>query len=150
MDNPKEQRQSLYSYYFDKEVPQAGYAAIVYAVLWLISGLLGWAQGSLLHYDLVNEKELQHGPLIGTIAIVLSVIGASISGVLAFFIFRRSRVAIVLMIAFITVLQLFNWFVAHSLTGTLPFIIVTAFLLRGARRMFQDHAERQLEGAKEV
>ena len=51
MDNPKEQRQSLYSYYFDKEVPQAGYAAIVYAVLWLISGSLWWAQGSLLHYD---------------------------------------------------------------------------------------------------
>ena len=81
---------------------------------------------------------------------IISIIGAAVSGVFAFFIFRRSRVAIVLMIALMAVLQLFTWLVLHSLTGTLPFIIITAFLLRGARRIFQDHAEQKAEATKEV
>ena len=141
MENPEKKRVSFYTEFFDKEVPQACYAAIIYAVLMLMSGVVSW----FALYD--PEK-----PHTGTVALVYSIISiivAAVSGVFAFFIFRRSRVAIVLMIAFITVLQLFTW-LAHSLKGTLPFIIITAFLLRGDRRMFQDHAERQLEATKEV
>ena len=40
-------------------------------------------------------------------------------------------------------LQLYTWLILHSISGTLLSIIVTGFLLRGARRIFQDHAERQ-------
>ncbi len=46
------------------------------------------------------------------------------------------------MIGFVVVLQLYTWLVAHSIGGSLVSIMVVAFLVRGARRMFQDHAER--------
>jgi divalent metal cation (Fe/Co/Zn/Cd) transporter len=82
------------------------------------------------------------------VAIVFSVIVAAISGVLAFFIFRRSRFAVVAMLVVVIVLQLFTWFVAHSPAGILVSIVVVAFLLRGARRMFQDYAEQKLESEK--
>jgi len=45
-------------------------------------------------------------------------------------------------------LQLYTWLVAHSPAGTLVSIIVVAFLLRGARRMFQDYAEQKMEAEK--
>jgi Co/Zn/Cd efflux system component len=54
------------------------------------------------------------------------------------------------MLIFVIVLQLYTWFVARSVAGTLVTIIVAAFLLRGARRMFQDYAERELDSTKEV
>ena len=60
----------------------------------------------------------------------------------------RSRFAVVAMIVVVVVLQLFAWFVARSPAGTLVSIVVVAFLLRGARRMFQDYAEQKLEGEK--
>jgi hypothetical protein len=66
---------------------------------------------------------------------------AAISGVLAVFIFRQSRIAVIAMVTLVVLLQLYTWFIAHSPSGTLVSIIVVAFLLRGARRMFQDHAE---------
>jgi len=142
MENPEEKRVSFYTQFFDKTVPQAGYATIIYAVLWLINGVLSW-------FSFYDPRK----PHTGTVTLVMSIIsiiGAAVSGVFAFFIFRRSRVAIVLMIALMAVLQLFTWLVLHSLTGTLPFIIITAFLLRGARRIFQDHAEQKAEATKEV
>jgi len=52
------------------------------------------------------------------------------------------------MVVVVIVLQLFTWFVAHSPAGTLVSIVVVAFLLRGARRMFQDYAEQKLEAEK--
>ena len=52
------------------------------------------------------------------------------------------------MLVFVILLQLYTWLIAHSVTGTLVTIVVVAFLLRGARRMFQDHAENQLDAAK--
>jgi fructose-specific phosphotransferase system IIC component len=86
--------------------------------------------------------------LITAVVIVFSVIVAAISGVLAFFIFRRSRFAVVAMLVFVIAFQLYTWFVAHSPAGTLVSIIVVGFLLRGARRIFQYHAERQVEAEK--
>jgi hypothetical protein len=73
---------------------------------------------------------------------------AAISGVFAFFIFRSSRFAVVAVLVFVVALQLYGWFVAHSASGTILSIVVAGFLLRGARRIFQDHAERQLEAEK--
>jgi sugar phosphate permease len=81
---------------------------------------------------------------------VFSVIIAAISGVLAFGIFRRSRGAIIAMLIFVIMLQLYTWFVARSVAGTLVTIIVVGFLLRGPRRMFQDYAEPELDSTKEV
>jgi hypothetical protein len=158
MDYPKEDSKSLYDY-SDKSVQHAGYAAIAYAVINLFSGVLALIQhfiyhrpgtGGLISHDYVSQQYLQHTPLLTAIAMAFSIIIAAISGVLAFFIFRHSRFAVVAMLGVVILLQLFTWFVAHSAAGTLVSIIVTGFLLRGARRIFQDYAERQLDATKEV
>jgi len=153
MDYPKEGSASLYDY-SDKSVQHAGYAAIAYAVINLFTGLLAWLQyflyhrpgtGGLISHDFVSQQYLQHTPFITAVALAFSVIIAGISGVLAFLIFRRSRFAVVAMLIFIFLLQLYAWFIAHSPAGTILSIIVVGFLLRGARRIFQYHSERQLE-----
>ena len=97
---------------------------------------------------LLHSRTLEHTPLITAAAVGFSVILAAVSGVLAFLIFRRNRFAVVAMLVLVIALQLYTWFVAHSLAGTLVSVVVVAFLLRGARRMFQDHAERQMEAGK--
>jgi hypothetical protein len=158
MDYPKEKSESLYDY-SDKSVQHAGYAAIAYAVISLFSGVLALIQyfiyhrpgtGGFITHGFVSQQYLQHTPLVTTVAAVFSVIIAAISGVLAFFIFRRSRFAVIAMLVVVVVLQLFTWFVAHSPAGTLVSIIVVGFLLRGARRIFQDYSEQQMDATKEV
>ena len=104
--------------------------------------------GGLLNRDFASQQYLEHTPLITAAAVGFSVILAAVSGVLAFLIFRRNRFAVVAMLVLVIALQLYTWFVAHSLAGTLVSVVVVAFLLRGARRMFQDHAERQMEAGK--
>src|ERR1700719_2952752 len=156
MDYPKEHSKSLYDY-SDKSVQHAGYAAIAYAAINLFSGVLVWIQyflyhrpgtGGLLNHDFASQQYLQHTPLATAVAVAFSIILAAASGVLAFFIFRRSRFAVVAMLVLVIVLQLYTWFVAHSPAGTLVSIVVVAFLLRGARRMFQDYAEQKMEAEK--
>lgn len=157
MDYPKEHSKSVYDY-SDKSVQHAGYAAIAYAAISFFSGLLAWVQyflyhrpgksGSVLPDDFAAQQYLQHTPLTTAVAVASSVTLAAISGVLAFFIFRRSRFAIIAMVVIVMLLQLSTWFIAHSASGTLVSIVVVAFLLRGARRMFQDYAEQKLEAGK--
>jgi hypothetical protein len=156
MDYPKEGSKSLYDY-SDKSVQHAGYAAIAYAVINLFSGVLAWIQyflyhrpgtGGFISHDFASQQYLQHTPLITAVVVAFSVIIASVAGVLAFFIFRRNRFAVVTMLVFVVILQLYTWFVAHSPAGTLVSIIVAGFLLRGARRIFQDHAEQKMEAEK--
>ena len=159
MDYPKEERSTSLYDYSDKSVPHAGYAAIVYGVLALFGGLLAWIQyllyhrpgrGGRLHHDYLTQQWLQHTPLQTALTVGFSILIAAIAGVLAFGIFRRSRAAVVGMIVFVVVLQLYTWFVARSIGGTLPAIIVTAFLLRGARRIFQDPAEARLKAEDSI
>ena len=159
MTDPTERTTTSLYDYTDKSVPQAGYAAITYGVVSLATGLFAVlkyflyhtpGKGSVLPDDFAAQQYLQNTPLVAAVSVVFSVIMAVISGVFAFFIFRRSRVAIVLMLAFVILLQLYTWFVARSAAGTLVTIIVVGFLLRGARRMFQDHAEAQLDATKEI
>lgn len=156
MDYPKETSTSLYDY-SDKSVVHAGYAAIAYGVINLFTGLLAWLQFMLYHtpgtggfanHDFASQQYLQHTPLVTAITVVFSVILAAVSGVLAFGIFRRNRAAVIAMLAFVILLQLYAWFVAWSLAGSLVTIVVVAFLLRGAKRMFQDHAELKRETGK--
>lgn len=132
MDNLKEGSTSLYDY-SDKSIPQAGYAATVYAVIAIVSSGFAWFRA----------------PNIPGIAIVIAalVIGLFF-GALAFGIFRKSRVAVVIMLVCVVGPQLYTWFVLRSASGTVVSIIVTGFLLRGARRIFQHHAERELEAPK--
>ena len=128
MDYPqKEGSSSLYDY-SDKSIPQAGYAAIVYAVISTLTTGLSWFRAPTT-------------PWLALVVVAL-VIGAFFGG-LAFGIFRKSRVAVVLMLVLVVGLQLYTWLILHSISGTLLSIVVTGFLLRGARRIFQDHAERQ-------
>ena len=149
---------SIYDY-TDRSVQQAVYAAIIYGVIALVTGLLSLlqyfiyhrpGQGDVTTREFANQQWLQHTPFITAVAVISSVILAAISGILAFGIFRRSRIAITAMLIFVIVLQLYTWFIAHSAAGTLVTIIVVAFLLRGARRMFQDHAELERDSTKEV
>jgi hypothetical protein len=156
MDYPREHSKSVYDY-SDKSVQHAGYAAIAYAVINLFSGVLAWIQyflyhrpgtGGILNRDFAAQQYLEHTPLITAIVLGFTIIIAVLSGILAFFIFRRSRFAVVAMIALVILLQLYTWLAAHSLAGTLVSIVVVAFLLRGARRMFQDYAEQKLEAEK--
>jgi hypothetical protein len=147
---------SLYDY-TDRSVQHAGYAAIVFGVVSLVTGLFAVLQYFLYHSpgqagftnrEFANQQWLQHTPRITAITVIFSVIIATISGVLACGIFRRSRFAVVAMIGFVIILQLYTWVVAGSIAGSLVSIVVVAFMLRGARRMFQDHAEAQLERTK--
>ena len=153
MDYPKEHSRSLYDY-SDKSVQHAGYAAIAYAVVGLFSGLLVWIQyflyhrpgtGGILNRDFAAQQYLEHTPFNTAIAVAYTVIIAAVSGVLAFYIFRHSRFAVIAMLVLVIVPQLYTWLVAHSPAGSLVSIVVVAFLARGARRIFQDHAERKAE-----
>ena len=132
MDYPKEGSTSLYDY-SDKGIQHAGYAAIVYAVISTLSTGLAWFQAPETPWF--------------AIVIVALVIGLFF-GALAFGIFWKSRVAVVFMLLFVVGLQLYTWFGMRSGSGTVLSIIVTGFLLRGARRIFQYHAERAEIAAK--
>jgi hypothetical protein len=102
MDYPqKEGSSSLYDY-SDKSIPQAGYAAIVYAVISTLTTGLSWFRAPTT-------------PWLAVVVVAL-VIGAFF-GSLAFGIFRKSRVAVVLMLVFVVGLQLYTWFVLHSVSG---------------------------------
>jgi hypothetical protein len=158
MDYPKEESKSLYDY-SDKSVQHAAYAAFAYAGISLFSGVLALIQyflyhrpgtGGFLSHEFVSQQYLQHTPLVTAVAIVFSITLAAISGVLGFFIFRHNRFAVVAMLVLVVVLQLYTWFVARSLEGTLVSIIVVGFLLRGARRIFQDYAKQRMGATKEV
>ena len=150
MNNPKEHKTSIYSTFFDKEVPQAGCAAIAYAVILLWNALLWWI-------GFFNEtpsgggdtqESFHHTPSITTGAVAPWVIMIAISGTLAFFIFRRSRFAVVAMLLLVILPQLYTWFVARSAAGSVASIIIATFLARGARRIFQDRAEQRMETEK--
>jgi hypothetical protein len=132
MDYPKEGSTSLYDY-SDKSIPQAGYAAIVYAVISTLSTGLAWFRAPST-------------PWIAVVIVALAI--GLFFGALAFGIFRKSRVAVVITLVFVVGLQLYTWFVMRSGSGTILSIIITGFLLRGARRIFQHHAEREMDTPK--
>ena len=127
MDYPKEGSSSLYDY-SDKSIPQAGYAAVVYAVVTAATTVVWWLRTPTL-------------PWIGFV--IVAIIFGGLLGVLAFGIFRKSRVCVVLMLIIVICAQLYTWLIQHSAAGSLISVVVAAFLLRGARRIFQDHAERE-------
>jgi hypothetical protein len=145
MDYPKEKSTSLYDY-SDKSVPQAAYAAIAYGLIALGSALLEWLQFVLYHrpgrggwtnQGWLSQQYIQHTPLVSAIGLAFGVVMGAISGVLSFFILRRSKVAIVLMLLLVIIPQLYTWLIVHSIGGSLVSIVVAAFLIRGAVRIFE-------------
>ena len=64
-------------------------------------------------------------------------------GLLAFGIYKKSRIAVVLAILYIVITQLYVWMVMRSGSGTFVAIIVTGFLLRGAKRIFAFHRDHR-------
>jgi fatty acid desaturase len=132
LDYPqREDSKSVYDY-SDKSIPQAGYVAVVY-------GLISVATTAL---------SAMRAPAVPWIAFaVMAAVLALIYGVLVFGIFSKSRVAVVVMLVVVVAAQLYVWFFQHSPSGSILSIAVTGFLLRGARRIFQDHAERAAESA---
>jgi hypothetical protein len=154
MDDPPRMTSSLYDY-SDKSVRHAGIAAIVYGVIALASALLEWLQfflyhrpsgNDLLDHSWLSQQWLEHTPARTAVALAAGVLIAAVSGILAFGIFRRSKIAIVLMLVLVIVLQLHTWVIVHSISGSLVSIIVAAFLARGAARIFErpneDHVSR--------
>jgi hypothetical protein len=133
MDYPKAGSNSLYDY-GDQSIPQAAYAAIIYAVISMLSTGLAWFHPSTLPW-------------------IALVIGAFVIGflfaALAFGIFCKSRIAVVIMLVLVVGLQLYTWLVMRSASGTILSIIVTGFLLRGARRIFQCHTAAE-SGAQKL
>jgi hypothetical protein len=68
-------------------------------------------------------------------------------GLLAFGIFKKSRIAVVLMIVLVIGSQLSTWILARSFAGIVPSLIVTGFLLRGAKPIFEKHRKFKLGAA---
>jgi phosphatidylserine synthase len=132
MEYPREDSKSLYDY-SDKSIPHAGYAAIAYAVISTPTTGLAWFK-------------TPSTPWVAIVIVALLV--GLFFGALAFGIFKKSRVAVILMLAFVIGLQLYTWTIMRSPSGSLLSIIVTGFLLRGARRIFQDHAEQTENSGK--
>ena len=64
-------------------------------------------------------------------------------GLLALFISRRSRIAVVLAILYVAGTQLYVWFGIGSPAGTIVSAIVIGFLLRGAGPIFEFHRQRR-------
>ena len=127
-DETENRPRSLSVYdYSDKSVRHAWIAVLAYL------GLRGF--GAVIGV-------LQQPALALWFAIDLAIL-AVVLGLLAFGIHKNSRVAVVLALVYVIGTQLYVWAVVRSFSGTLVSIVVTGFLLRGAKRIFEEHRERR-------
>ena len=127
-DGDDERPRSLSVYdYSDKSIQHAWIAVLAYAGLRALSALIG---------------ALQQPAMTLWFVIDFAVVGV-VLGLLAFFIYKKSRVAVVLAIIYIVGTQFYIWLAMRSGTGTFVSIIVTGFLLRGAKRIFEFHREKR-------
>ena len=131
-DENDERPRSLSVYdYSDKSIQHAWIATLAYAGLRSLSAIIGGLQQPAMAPWFVID--------FAVVAIVL--------GLLAFGIYRKSRIAVVLAIVYIVATQFYVWFAIGSPSGTIVSVIVTGFLLRGATRIFQFHREQRDEAA---
>ena len=126
-ENEERPRSLSVSDYSDKSVQHAWIAVLAYAGLRALGALIGALQQPAMAIWFVIDFAL--------IGLVL--------GVLAFGIDKMNRVAVVLAILYVAGMQLYVWIGTGSFAGTFVSIIVTGFLLRGAKRIFELHRERQ-------
>jgi hypothetical protein len=126
-DGSDDRPRSLSPYdYSAKSIRHAWIAVLAYAGLRSLSAIIGGLQQPAMAMWFVVD--------FAVVAIVL--------GLLAFGIYKKSRIAVVTAIIYIVATQLYVWFVIGSPAGTIVAVIVTGFLLRGARRIFDFHRER--------
>jgi predicted branched-subunit amino acid permease len=118
---------SVYDYR-DKSIQHAWIATLGYAAATTFGTFIAILQGAR---DFL---------VIGTVVIQLMIILF-----LAFWISRKSRVAAVLMLTYVIGLQLYVWLGMHSFSGTIVSVIVTGFLLRGTKRIFEEHNQRKTD-----
>ena len=124
-DAPERKSLSVYDY-SDKSIQHAWIAVLVYLGLRVFGAAIGMLQ--------------QPGMVVPFV--IDGVFYVVVLGALAFGIYRKSRVAVVAAIVAIAGTQLYVWFAARSVSGSVVSIIAVGFLLRGANRIFQDHRER--------
>ncbi len=127
-DENDERPRSLSVYdYSDKSIRHAWIAVLAYAGLRSLSAVIGGVQQ----------------PQMATWFVIDFAIVAVVLGLLAFGIYKKSRIAVVSAIVYIVATQLYVWFVIRSPAGTIIAVIVTGFLLRGAKRIFELDRERR-------
>jgi hypothetical protein len=127
-DEPKPSL-SVYDY-SDKSIQHAWIAVLAYLGLRVFGTVMGILQQTA---DIVT-------------LVVDAAFHSLILGVLAFGIYRKSRTAVMLAILWIVGWQLYVWIGLRSFSGTVVSVIVTGFLLRGARRIFEHY--RDLEASR--
>jgi hypothetical protein len=112
--------------YSDKSIRHAWIAVLAYGGLRSLSAIVGGLQQPAMAVWFVID--------FAVVALVL--------GLLAFGIYRKSRISVVAAIVYVVATQLYVWFAVGSPAGTIIAVIVTGFLLRGAKRIFEFHRER--------
>ena len=111
----------------DTKIRHAAIAALAYGALRALSAFIGGMQQ----------------PAAALWFFIDFAVAGIVLGLLAYFIARRSRIAVVLAIAYVTGTQLYVWFGIRSPAGTIVSAIVIGFLLRGAGRIFEFHRQRR-------
>ncbi|CAA9251596.1 MAG: hypothetical protein AVDCRST_MAG42-2263 [uncultured Chthoniobacterales bacterium] len=111
----------------DTGIRHAAIAALAYGALRALSAFIGGMQQ----------------PSAAVWFFIDFAVAGLVLGLLAYFISRRSRIAVVLAIAYVAGTQLYVWFGIRSAAGTIVSAIVIGFLFRGARRIFEYHRQRR-------
>lgn len=122
-DEPPRSRSAAES---SRSIRHASIAALAYGALRALSAFIGGMQQ----------------PALALWFFVDFAIAGIALGLLAYFISRRSRIAVALAIAYVAGTQLYVWFGIRSAAGTIVSAIVIGFLLRGAARIFEFHRQR--------
>ena len=132
-DEPKTPSLSVYDY-SDKSIQHAWIAVLAYLGL----SVFGTVMGILQHAG--STRLLLADGIFDCVAL----------GFLAFGIYRKSRIAVTLALLWVVGTQLYVWIALRSFSGTVVSIIVTGFLLRGAKRIFEHHRELQEARAEQI
>lgn len=131
-DEPKPSL-SVYDY-SDKSIQHAWIAVLAYLGLRVFGTVMGILQQPAATVPLVID----------------AVFACVVLGLLAFGIYRKSRIAVALALLWVVGTQLYIWIGLRSFSGTIVSIIVTGFLLRGAKRIFEHHRDLQESRAEQV
>jgi hypothetical protein len=125
-DENDERPRSISPYdYSDKSIRHAWIAVLAYAGLRAFGALIG---------------SLREPAMAVWFGIDFAVVAVLLGG-LALGIHKESRVAVVSAIVVVIGMQILAWVTSGWFSGTIVSVIVTGFLLRGAKRIFEHHAE---------
>jgi hypothetical protein len=132
-DAPKPPSLSVYDY-SDKSIQHAWIALLAYLGLRIFGAVMGMLQQPASTLPLVID----------------AIFDGVVLGILAFGIYRKSRIAVTLAVLWVVGVQIYIWIGLGSFSGTIVSVIVTGFLIRGAKRIFEHHREQQESRAEEA